>query len=44
MYHVPLAFQCIYGCSNIEGGDGKDRSEIPGGEERVEITIPLVYR
>ena len=33
MYHVPLAFQCIYGCS--EDGDGKEVSEIPGGGDRV---------
>ena len=35
MHHVPLAFQCIYGCSDEgEDGDGKEGSEIPvgGGE------------
>ena len=40
MYHVPLAVQCIYGCSD-EGGEDRDRkeaNEIPGGGERVEIT------
>ena len=46
VYHVPLAFRCIYGCS-IEGGeDGnrKERNEIPGGGERLEIACPLVCR
>ena len=40
MYHVPLAVQCIYGCSDEGGedGDGKEGSEIRGGWERVEIT------
>ena len=40
VYHVPLAFQCIYEHSDEGGkdGDGKDRSEISGGGERVEIT------
>ena len=29
MYHVPLAFQCIYGCSDERGedGDGKEGRE-----------------
>ena len=32
MYHVLLAFQCIYGCSDGgENGDEKEGSEIPGG-------------
>ena len=46
MYHVPFAFQRIYGRSD-EGsgiGYGKKNSEIPGGRERVEITWPLVCR
>ena len=46
MYHVPLAVQCIYGCSE-EGGDDSDEkegSEIPGGWERVEIPWLVVYR
>ena len=33
MYHVPLAFQCIYGCSEGgEYGDGKEGREwrLPG--------------
>ena len=40
MYHVPLAVQSIYGCSDEGGEDGdqKERSEIPGEEEKVEIT------
>ena len=44
VYHVPLAVQCIYGWSNEGGedGDGKERSEFPGGCERVEIAWPLV--
>ena len=39
MYHVQLAFQCIYGCSDEGGedGDGKEWSEIPGGGERSQI-------
>ena len=38
VYNVPLALQCIYGCSG-ENGDGKVWSEIPGGGGgRVEIT------
>ena len=28
MYHVPLAFQCIYGCNDKgEDGDGKEERE-----------------
>ena len=44
MYHVPLAFQCIYVCNDegVEDGDGKEGSKIPGGEERMEI-ICLLY-
>ena len=40
MYHVPLTFQCIYGCADegSKDGDGKEGSEIPGGVEIVEIT------
>ena len=34
MYHVPLAFQCIYGCSDERGenGDGEEGSKwrLPG--------------
>ena len=44
LYHVLIAFQCVYGRS-IEKGenwDGEDGSEISGGGERVEITWPLV--
>ena len=39
MYRVPVAFQCIYGCSDArdENGDGKERSGVSGGGERVEI-------
>ena len=46
MYHVPLAFQCIYERSDEigENEDGKEGSEIPGGRERVKITWPLVCR
>ena len=35
-YHVPLAVQCIYGCSDESGedGDGKEGSELlKGGRE-----------
>ena len=32
LHHVPLGFQCIYGCSDEEG-DGKEGSEISGGWE-----------
>ena len=44
MYHVPLAFQCIYGYSDegSESGIGKEGSEIPG--ERSEWRLPdLLY-
>ena len=46
MYHVPLAFQYMYGCSDKRGenGDEKEGSEIHGGWERIEITWPLVRR
>ena len=45
MYHVPLAFLCIYGHSNgVENGDGEEGSEILRGGKRVEIAWPLVYR
>ena len=46
MYHVHLAFQCIYLRSHEGGevGDGKERSETPGGDERVGITWPFVCR
>ena len=39
VYSVSLAVQCIYG-RNDDGGedeDGKKRSELSGGWERVEI-------
>ena len=37
LHTVPLAFQCIYGCSDERGetGDGKEGSEIHGRGERV---------
>ena len=40
VYHAPLAFQCLYGCSDKGGEDenGKEGSEIHGGWDRVEIT------
>ena len=44
MYHVPLAVQCIYGCSN-EGGeqrDGKEGSEIHGRWEEWRL-LGLLY-
>ena len=47
MYHVPLNFLCVYGCSDEigENGDGVDGKDlIYGGEERVETTWPLVCR
>ena len=46
VYHVPLAFQFIYGLSDERGGNGdvKGGSEISGGGERVEIACPLVCR
>ena len=39
MYHVPLAFQCIYGCSDArsENKDGEEGSEISEGGKIVEI-------
>ena len=45
MYHIPLALQCIYGCSEGgENGDGEEGSEISGGGKRVEIAWPLLCR
>ena len=37
MYHVPLAFQCIYGLSNEGGedGDGKDLKSLLRKETRA---------
>ena len=32
VYHVPLAFQCIYGCSG-------ERSENGDGEEGIDISV-----
>ena len=45
-YHSSLAVQCIYGRSDEVGedGDGKERSQIPGGWKRMEIAWPLVCR
>ena len=42
MYHVPFAFQYIYGGS--AEGDEKVESKISGGGERVEIAWPFVCR
>ena len=41
LYHVPLALQCVYGCSKegSENGNGEDGCEIFGGGERVEIVF-----
>ena len=45
VYHVSLAVQYIYGWSDEgEDGDGKERSELSGGWERVEVAFPLVCR
>ena len=46
MKHVPLALQCIYGCSDEKGekGDGEERNEISGGIKKVEIAWPLACR
>ena len=46
VYHVPLALQCIYECSDVgaENGDGEEWSEISGGGKRVETPWPLVCR
>ena len=46
MYHVSLAVQCIYGWSDEGGedGDAKEKSELPGGWERVEIAWPIVCK
>ena len=44
---MPLALQCVYGCSDerSENGDGEDWSEISGGGGgRVEIAYPLECR
>ena len=35
MYHVPLAVECIYGCSN-EGGKNED------GKEERDLGLPVV--
>ena len=45
VYYVPLALQCIYGCSDkgSENGDGEEGSEISGGGKKVEITWPFVW-
>ena len=46
MYHVPLTFPCIHGCSD-EGGesmDGEEGSEISGEGDKEEIACPLVCR
>ena len=39
LHHIPFAFQCIYGCSDERGEnvDGKERNEIFGGGEIMEI-------
>ena len=39
VYHVPLTFQCIYGCSNGRGenGEGEEGNENSGAGKRVEI-------
>ena len=42
--HIPLTLQCTYRRTD-EGGENEDRkeeSQIPGVEERVESTWPLV--
>ena len=46
MYHIPLAFHCIYEQSDEgENGKGEDGSEISGGVERVAIiTWPLLCK
>ena len=45
MYHVPLAFQCVYGGNDGgESGDEKEGSEISGEGEIEEIAWPLVRR
>ena len=43
MYYVPLAVQCIYGCSDEGGEDGNEKkgSELPERWERVEIALVL---
>ena len=44
VYHIPLAFQCIYEYSDERGGNGdlEEGREISGGGKRVEIAWPLV--
>ena len=41
---MPLALQCIYGCSDGKGEnvDGEDGIEISGGGDRVDIIRLLV--
>ena len=40
VYHVPLALQHVYGCSDEigENGDEEDGSEISEGRKKVKIT------
>ena len=45
LYHVLLALQCVYGCSDgVKNKDGEDEGNIPGGGERMDIALPLVCR
>ena len=46
VYHVPLDFQCIYGCSNERGenGDEEEGNEMSGEGKRVEIVWYNVCR
>ena len=43
MYHVPLALQCIYGCSDEggENGDVEEGSEISGGGKRDSLSSSM---
>ena len=37
VYHVPSAFQCVYGCSDerVDSRDGEDGKKNYGGEWRL---------
>ena len=44
MYHVPLTFQCIYGCSDEGGGNGDGKGGVSLLEEGRERRLSsLLY-
>ena len=46
MYHISVAFQCIYGGSDegVENGDGKEGDDISGEGKRIDTAWPLLSR